>query len=149
MTANAEPEHPMIALIRATEDLRRTLARAESAALAGGPSVDADVYAAAQRLLALTDRVTVAQAAAGTAAARRGTFHWVLTMSGFADGRQRLVGERGTVQLEATDTRDSVCDRLVKALLGRVERETGQRLRDAQVLFFDLQPNALPRGAKQ
>jgi hypothetical protein len=140
-----EPEHPMRRLMREIDHLDAALTRVEQAAAAGGPPYDAEVHEAARRLLASADQVTVGQAASILAAENRNTFHFVLTLTGTVDGRQRLVGDQGTVRLAGTDTRAAVCDRLVASLRAQTEKQTGKPFLDTRVLFFDLQPNVLPR----
>lgn len=142
--AENRPEHPMLGLLRETKDLTNQLARVEQAAADGGPGFDAEVHEAARRLLATTGKVTVRQVGAITAALNHSTYHWVLTLTGIVDGRQKLVGDQGTVQPSDTDTRASVCERLVASLRAKTEAETGRPFDEATVLFFDLQPNALP-----
>jgi hypothetical protein len=137
-------EHPMVRFMREIETLTNELARVELAAADGGPPFDTAVHEAARQVLVSAGGVTVGQMKAVTNWAQRNTFHWILTLTGVVDGRQKLVGDEGTIQPTTTDTRTQVCARLVDALCRKTEAKTGKRFSEVKILFFDLQPAALP-----
>jgi len=137
-------EHPMVRFMRETEELTNELARAELTAADGGPPFDAAVHEAARKVLVSAGRVTVGQMNAATEWAQRNTFHWVLTMTGLVSNRQKIVSDQGTIQIATTDTRDAVCARLVDQLCTKTVARLGKPFLEVKILFFDLQPNALP-----
>ncbi|MER5302159.1 hypothetical protein ABT039_22250 [Streptomyces lasiicapitis] len=140
----AEPEHPMIVLLRRIEALAGSLDQAEAAAAKEGRVHELEVHADARMLLASVEKLTVRQVAE---VANHGAYHWALTVTGTVAGRQTLLSDHGVIRPTADDTRQSLCDRLVTTLCTESEQTTGKPYLDAKVLFFDLQPNSLPRPA--
>jgi hypothetical protein len=137
-------EHPMIRFMREIEDLTNELARVELEAADGGPPFDPAVHEAARKLLVSAGRVTVGQVKAATEWTQRNTFHWVLTVTGLTSNRQKIVSDQGTIQITTTDTREAVCARLVDQLCSKTVARLGKPFLEVKILFFDLQPNALP-----
>ncbi|MFH8581651.1 hypothetical protein [Streptomyces zaomyceticus] len=137
-------DHPAVRFMREIETLTNELARVELVAAEGGPPFDAAVHEAARQLLVSAGRVTVGQTEAATEWVQRNTFHWILTLTGVVDGRQKLVGDEGTIQPAISDTRAEVCARLVDALCRKTQAKTGKHFGEVKILFFDLQPAALP-----
>jgi hypothetical protein len=131
----------MLLLMRRIRGLSESLDRAEAAAAEGGKPYEPRVHEAARLLLGSVEKLTVRQV---TEVSNQGVYQWVLTLTGTVAGRQTLLGERGVIRPQADDTRQSICDRLVATLCANSERTTGKPYLDAKVLFFDLQPNALP-----
>ncbi|MER8003005.1 hypothetical protein [Streptomyces sp. NPDC095613] len=130
-------EHPMMVLMRQTDALSESLDQVEAAAADGGAPYDPEVHEAARQLLDFVGKLTIRQVAGPD----YGTYHWVLTVTGTAAGRQSLLSERGVIRPEVDDTRQSLCDRIVARLCVESERATGTPYLDPKVLFFDLQPN--------
>lgn len=135
-----EQEHLMMTLLRETDQLRRILALREDEAATETRPYDEALHRSARRLLEPVDKITVRMA---TEAANRGAYHWALTLSAIADGRQTLLSDRGVIRPASAETRTSICDKLIADLMAAEEKKHGKQYRDVKVLFFDLQPNLL------
>ncbi|OEJ36307.1 hypothetical protein [Streptomyces agglomeratus] len=136
----AAAEHLMLALLRESDQLRRILDLREHEAATEVRPYDQVLHAAASRLLDPVGKITVRMA---TEAANRGTFHWTLTLTGMSNNRQSIVGDHGVIRPKTTDTRQSICERLISTVKTAAEKRSGHALTDIKVLFFDLQPNDL------
>ncbi|MFF3558258.1 hypothetical protein ACFYXL_33145 [Streptomyces tsukubensis] len=140
MAGDAAEEHLMVSLLRETDQLRRILDLREYEAADEVRPYDQALHAAARRLLDPVGKITVRMA---TEAGNRGVFHWTLTLTGVSNGRQTIASDQGVLRPEATDTRQSICDRLISTVKTAAEKKHGRPLTDVKVLFFDLRPNEL------